>query len=61
MMLRMIEILKEEPEISQDTLGQRFGLTRRIIQKNINSLKEAGRIELIGGTAQADDGETGCG
>lgn len=49
MMLRMIEILKEEPEISQDTLGKRLGLTRRIIQKNINRLKETGRIERIGG------------
>lgn len=47
--LRMIEILKEEPDISQDTLGKRLGLTRRIIQKNINLLKEAGRIERIGG------------
>ena len=49
MVLRMIEILKEEPNISQDTLGKRLGLTRRIIQKNINLLKEAGRIERIGG------------
>lgn len=48
-MLKIIEILREEPEISQDTLGKRLGLTRRIIQKNINSLKEDGRIERIGG------------
>lgn len=44
MVLRIIEILKKEPDISQDTLGKRLGLTRRIIQKSINSLKEAGRI-----------------
>lgn len=51
MVLRMIVILKEELEISQDTLGRRLGLTRRIIQKNINLLKETGRIERIGGEA----------
>lgn len=47
--LRMIEILRDEPDISQDTLGKRLGLTRRIIQKNINFLKESGRIKRIGG------------
>ena len=45
----MIEILRDEPDISQDALGKRLGLTRRIIQKNINFLKESGRIKRIGG------------
>ena len=49
MVLRIIEILKEEPDISQEALAGRLGSTRRIIQKHINVLKEAGRIERVGG------------
>ena len=49
MVLRIIEILKEEPDISQEVLADRLGSTRRIIQKHINVLKEEGRIERIGG------------
>ena len=49
MVLRIIEILKEEPDISQEALAGRLGSTRRIIQKHINVLKEAGRIERVEG------------
>ena len=49
MVLRIIEILKEQPDISQEALGENLGVTRRIVQKNINALKEAGRIERVGG------------
>lgn len=49
MVLRIIEILKEQPDISQETLGENLGVTRRIVQKYINALKEAGRIERVGG------------
>jgi len=49
MVLRIIEILKEEPDISQEALADRLGSTRRIIQKHISVLKEAGRIERVGG------------
>ena len=48
MVLRIIEILKEEPDISKEALADRLGSTRRIIQKHINVLKEAGRIERVG-------------
>lgn len=44
MVLRIIEILKEDPDISQEVLADRLGSTRRIIQKHISALKEAGRI-----------------
>lgn len=47
--LKLIEILREEPDISQNALGERLGITRRIIQKHINILKSDGRIERIGG------------
>ena len=36
MVLRIIEILKELPGVSQEALGERLGVTRRIIQKHIN-------------------------
>lgn len=48
-MLRIIEILKEEPDISQEALADKLGSTRHIIQKHIGVLKEAGRIERVGG------------
>ena len=49
MVLKIIEILKEKPDISQEALGENMGVTRRVIQKYINVLKEAGRIERVGG------------
>ena len=49
MALRLIEILREEPDISQKPLGERLGTTRRIVQKYINTLKDSGRIVRIGG------------
>ncbi len=49
MVLRIIEILEEQPDISQEVLGESLGVTRRVVQKYINVLKEAGRIERIGG------------
>lgn len=49
MVLRIIEILKDQPDISQEALGESIGVTRRVVQKCINALKEAGRIERVGG------------
>ena len=49
MVLRIIEKLKEQPDISQEALGESIGVTRRVVQKYINALKEAGRIERVGG------------
>ena len=49
MALRLIEILREEPDISQEALGERLGTIRRIVQKYINTLKDSGRIVRIGG------------
>jgi len=49
MVLKIIEILKENPDISQEALGENMGVTRRVVQKYINVLKEAGRIERVGG------------
>ncbi|WP_083379000.1 HTH domain-containing protein [[Clostridium] aminophilum] len=35
--------------MSQETLGESIGVTRRVVQKYINVLKESGRIERVGG------------
>lgn len=49
MVLRVIEMLKEQPDISQDVLGKRLGISRRVVQKYIKELKEIGKIERKGG------------
>lgn len=49
MVLRIIEKIKEQPDISQEELGESIGVTRRVVQKYINVLKESGRIERVGG------------
>ena len=49
MVLKIIEILKEKPDIPQEALGENMGVTRRVVQKYINVPKEAGRIERVGG------------
>ena len=47
--LRIIEIIKENPNVSQDELGKLLNVSRRIVQKYIKILKDAGNIERIGG------------
>ena len=49
MVLKIIEKIKEQPDISQEALGENMGVTRRVIQKYVNVLKESGRIERVGG------------
>ncbi len=49
MVIKIIEKIKEQPDISQEALGESIGVTRRVVQKYINALKEAGRIERVGG------------
>ncbi len=49
MVFRIVEILKEQPYISQEALGESLGVTRRVVQKYVNALKEVGRIERVGG------------
>ena len=49
MVLRIIEKIKEQPDISQEALGESIGVTRRVVQKYINALKGSGRIERVGG------------
>lgn len=49
MVLRIIEILRKEPSISQEALGEKLGITRRVVQKHVNVLKDSGRIVRVGG------------
>jgi ATP-dependent DNA helicase RecG len=46
---KILEVLKQKPEISQGEMAEELGTTRRVIQKKMILLKEAGRIERIGG------------
>lgn len=39
----------KKPDISQEALGENMGVTHRVVQKYISVLKEAGRIERVGG------------
>ena len=47
--LRIIEIIKENPNVSQDELGKFLNISRRVVQKYIKILKDAGNIKRIGG------------
>ena len=47
--LEITEIIRSKPDISQNALGESLGVTRRVVQKYTNALKEAGRIERVGG------------
>ncbi len=49
LVLRIIEIIQEEPEISQAELAKRLGIARRSIQRKMDILKSAGRIVRVGG------------
>ena len=49
MELRIIEVLRKEPDISQQALGETLGISRRMTQKYMNLLKESGRIVRVGG------------
>lgn len=49
MVLKIIEILKEEPDISQDAIGGAAWNIKTCDSEKIKLLKEAGRIERVGG------------
>lgn len=38
------KIIKNEPSISQDAIGLKLGVSRRVVQKYINILKNANKI-----------------
>lgn len=42
------EIIKHEPSISQDAIGLKLGISRRVVQKYINILKNANKIIRMG-------------
>jgi ATP-dependent DNA helicase RecG len=46
---KILEVLRQKPEISQSKMAEELGTTRRVIQKKMILLKESGRIERIGG------------
>ena len=42
------KIIKNEPSISQDAIGLKLGVSRRVVQKYINILKNANKIICMG-------------
>jgi ATP-dependent DNA helicase RecG len=47
--LKIIEIVRRNPEITLDQLSLEAGIARRTLTRHMSMLKEAGRIERIGG------------
>ena len=49
MALRIIEIIRSKPDITLDQLSAEAGIARRTLVRYMSNLKNAGRIERIGG------------
>ncbi|MBQ9306873.1 MAG: HTH domain-containing protein [Clostridia bacterium] len=49
MALKIIEIIRSKPDITLDQLSAESGIARRTLVRYMRGLKDAGRIERIGG------------
>ena len=49
MALKIIEIIRSKPDITLDQLSAEAGIARRTLVRYMSVLKEAGRIECVGG------------
>ena len=47
--LRIIEIISVKPDITLDQLSAEAGIARRSLVRYMNTLRETGRIERVGG------------
>ena len=47
--VKILELLKEFPEITRERLAAEVGLSVRGVEKNLAQLKSAGKIRRIGG------------
>ena len=47
--VKILELLKEVPEITRERLASEVGLSIRGVEKNLAQLKSAGKIRRIGG------------
>ena len=47
--LKIIEIIRSKPDITLDQLSAEVGIARRTLVRYMSALKEAGRIERVGG------------
>lgn len=47
--LKIIEIIRSKPDITLDQLSAETGIARRTLVRYMSALKEAGRIERVGG------------
>ena len=46
---KIIDVIRSKPDITLDQLSAESGIARRTLVRYMNALKEAGRIERIGG------------
>ena len=49
MALKIIEIIRSKPDITLDQLSAEAGIAKRTLVRYMSNLKNAGRIERIGG------------
>ena len=49
MALKIIEIIRSKPDITLDQLSAEAGIARRTLVRYMSDLKDAGRIERVGG------------
>ena len=54
MALKIIEIIRSKPDITLDQLSAEAGIARRTLVRYMSNLKNAGRIERIGGKRYGD-------
>lgn len=47
--LKIIEVIRSKPDITLDQLSAEAGIARRTLVRYMSALKEAGRIERVGG------------
>lgn len=45
----MINVLQKKPKITQNQLAKLFNVSSRSLQRRMDELKSAGRIERVGG------------
>ena len=49
MAYKIIEVIRSKPDITLDQLSTETGIARRTLARYMSALKEAGRIERVGG------------
>ena len=48
--LKILQLIKENPSVSRQSLAQSMGINQSVVQKHLETLKQNGLITRIGGT-----------